>query len=186
MDYFIINGHLSWLPETIFVHLFAASKEFIEARKRSLKRFLTLVVRHPVLCEDKIVNFFLTVKGSVSCLVEFYWNTPFQQSSGFVMVASICFCCLLLYLWYCLPNKDCIIPRNSVSTQLLQLCYMRMHLLSVNQKHTVFSMHIIEIVICVVKDMCAISPRTLVRSWRISINRCQMNSWLVLLPPKQR
>lgn len=91
-----------------------------------------------------------------------------------------------LCLCYCLPNKDCIIPRNSVSTQLLQLCYMRMHLLSVNQKHTVFSMHIIEIVICVVKDMCAISPRTLVRSWRISINRCQMNSWLVLLPPKQR
>lgn len=44
--------------------LMGASKEFIEARKRSLKRFLTLVVRHPVLCEDKIVNFFLTVKGS--------------------------------------------------------------------------------------------------------------------------
>ena len=47
----------------------AASKEFIEARKRALKRFLMLVVRHPVLCEDKIVNFFLTVKGSVSLLL---------------------------------------------------------------------------------------------------------------------
>ena len=43
----------------------SGSKEFIEARKRALKRFLTLVVRHPVLCEDRIVNFFLTVKGSV-------------------------------------------------------------------------------------------------------------------------
>ena len=50
----------------ILVPSFAASKEFIEARKRALKRFLMLVVRHPVLCEDKIVNFFLTVKGSVS------------------------------------------------------------------------------------------------------------------------
>ena len=71
MDDLIVSAHLSWLPEVIFVYLFAASKEFIEARKRSLKRFLTLVVRHPVLCEDKIVNFFLTVKGSVSFLVEF-------------------------------------------------------------------------------------------------------------------
>ncbi|KAL9956859.1 hypothetical protein ACROYT_G038406 [Oculina patagonica] len=44
--------------------LMGASKEFIEARKRALKRFLMLVVRHPVLCEDRIVNFFLTVKGS--------------------------------------------------------------------------------------------------------------------------
>ncbi|XP_068674297.1 sorting nexin-8-like [Montipora foliosa] len=44
--------------------LMGGSKEFIEARKRALKRFLTLVARHPVLCEDKIVNFFLTVKGS--------------------------------------------------------------------------------------------------------------------------
>lgn len=47
----------------LFVFL-TGSKEFIEARKRALKRFLTLVVRHPVLCEDRIVNFFLTVKGS--------------------------------------------------------------------------------------------------------------------------
>lgn len=54
----------------LFVFL-TGSKEFIEARKRALKRFLTLVVRHPVLCEDRIVNFFLTVKGSVSNLDSF-------------------------------------------------------------------------------------------------------------------
>ena len=185
MDYFIINGHLSWLPETIFVHLFAASKEFIEARKRSLKRFLTLVVRHPVLCEDKIVNFFLTVKGSVSCPVEFYWNTPFQQSLGFVMVASICFCCSH-YVYAIVYQTKTVSYHATPWALMLQLCYMRMHLLSANQKCTIFSMHIIKIVVCVVKDMCAISPRTLVRSWRISINQCQMNSWLVLLPPKQR
>lgn len=33
-----------------------------------------LVVRHPVLCEDKIVNFFLTVKGSVGHLLAFTIN----------------------------------------------------------------------------------------------------------------
>ena len=141
MDYFIINGHLSWLPETIFVHLFAASKEFIEARKRSLKRFLTLVVRHPVLCEDKIVNFFLTVKGSVSCPVEIYWNAPFQQSSGFVMVASICFCCLLLYLWYCLPNKDCIIPCNPMSTHVTTLLHENALVVSQSEAHNFFHAH---------------------------------------------
>ncbi|KXJ27091.1 Sorting nexin-8 [Exaiptasia diaphana] len=44
--------------------LMGASKEFIEARRKALKRFLTLVARHPVLCEDKIVIFFFTIKGS--------------------------------------------------------------------------------------------------------------------------
>ena len=44
---------------------FSASKEFIEARRRSLRRFVNLVSRHPVMCEDKIVVFFLTVKASV-------------------------------------------------------------------------------------------------------------------------
>lgn len=58
----------------ILVPSSAASKEFIEARKRALKRFLMLVVRHPVLCEDKIVNFFLTVKGSVGHLLAFTIN----------------------------------------------------------------------------------------------------------------
>ena len=148
MDYFIINGHLSWLPETIFVHLFAASKEFIEARKRSLKRFLTLVVRHPVLCEDKIVNFFLTVKGSVSCPVEIYWNAPFQQSSGFVMVASICFCCFPLCLCCCLPNKDCIIPRNLMSTHVTTLLHENALVVSRSEAHNFFHAHYKD------RDMC--------------------------------
>ncbi|KAK3754436.1 hypothetical protein QZH41_009222, partial [Actinostola sp. cb2023] len=44
--------------------LMGASKEFIEARRKALKRFLSLVARHPVLCDDKIVIFFFTIKGS--------------------------------------------------------------------------------------------------------------------------
>lgn len=73
---------ISWIQEKDKIYnsekpilsSFAASKEFIEARKRALKRFLMLVVRHPVLCEDKIVNFFLTVKGSVGHLLAFAVN----------------------------------------------------------------------------------------------------------------
>ncbi|XP_028406574.1 sorting nexin-8-like [Dendronephthya gigantea] len=41
-----------------------ATKEFIESRRRSLKRFLNIVARHPVLNEDKMVVWFLTTKGS--------------------------------------------------------------------------------------------------------------------------
>ncbi|XP_031567509.1 sorting nexin-8-like [Actinia tenebrosa] len=44
--------------------LMGASKEFIEARRRALKRFLNVVARHPVLSNDRIVIFFFTIKGS--------------------------------------------------------------------------------------------------------------------------
>ena len=46
---------------------FAASKEFIESRRRSLKRFLNIIARHPVINDDKMFVWFLTTKGSV-CL----------------------------------------------------------------------------------------------------------------------
>jgi hypothetical protein len=45
---------------------FEASKEFIESRRRSLKRFLNIIARHPVLNGDKIFVWFMTTKGSVS------------------------------------------------------------------------------------------------------------------------
>lgn len=51
--------------------IFTASKEFIEARRRALKRFLNVVARHPVLCNDRIVIFFFTIKGSVSHTMNF-------------------------------------------------------------------------------------------------------------------
>eukprot|EP00794_Sanderia_malayensis_P008844 gene8844-9792_t len=41
-----------------------ASKEFIEARRRALKRFLVLVTRHPIMTNDPIVTYFMTFKGS--------------------------------------------------------------------------------------------------------------------------
>lgn len=51
-----------------YFDIFSANKEFIEHRRKSLRRFLNLVARHPVLTEDKIVKFFLTFTGSVSLL----------------------------------------------------------------------------------------------------------------------
>ncbi len=48
------------------VSIISADREFIELRRRALKRFLALVVRHPVLIEDTIVKYFLTFQGSVS------------------------------------------------------------------------------------------------------------------------
>ncbi|KAM7296534.1 sorting nexin-8 [Ixodes scapularis] len=41
-----------------------ADSQFIEERRRALKRFLTLVARHPVLASDKAVSIFLTSSGT--------------------------------------------------------------------------------------------------------------------------
>ncbi|CAF3957253.1 unnamed protein product, partial [Rotaria magnacalcarata] len=41
-------------------------KEFIEERRRSLKRYLQILCRHPVICETEIIKFFLTFQGT-SC-----------------------------------------------------------------------------------------------------------------------
>ncbi|CAF4539310.1 unnamed protein product, partial [Rotaria sp. Silwood2] len=41
-------------------------KEFIEERRRSLKRYLQIVCRHPTICETEIIKFFLTYQGT-SC-----------------------------------------------------------------------------------------------------------------------
>lgn len=57
-----------------FAFQFSASKEFIEARRRALKRFLVLVVRHPIMCNDPIVTYFMTFKGSVRLLHGEYLN----------------------------------------------------------------------------------------------------------------
>ncbi|KFM81164.1 Sorting nexin-8, partial [Stegodyphus mimosarum] len=41
-----------------------ADNQFIEERRKSLKRFLNLLARHPVISEDKILHFFLTFSGT--------------------------------------------------------------------------------------------------------------------------
>ncbi|CAF0924773.1 unnamed protein product [Adineta ricciae] len=41
-------------------------KEFIEERRRSLKHYLEILCRHPIVCETEIIKFFLTFQGT-SC-----------------------------------------------------------------------------------------------------------------------
>ncbi|GAB6031164.1 sorting nexin [Chamberlinius hualienensis] len=43
--------------------MMGANAKFIEQRRKALNRFLTLIVRHPVLGIDRIVTFFLTYDG---------------------------------------------------------------------------------------------------------------------------
>ncbi|XP_059174908.1 sorting nexin-8-like [Physella acuta] len=41
-----------------------ASREFIEQRKKCLRRYLNIVARHPQMYDDKLVKFFLTFTGN--------------------------------------------------------------------------------------------------------------------------
>ena len=49
----------------VYLLQFVVDKEFIEARRRSLKRCLQILCRHPILYETDIVKFFLTFQGTV-------------------------------------------------------------------------------------------------------------------------
>lgn len=42
-----------------------SDNQFIEERRKALKRYLNLLARHPVINEDKILHFFLTFAGTV-------------------------------------------------------------------------------------------------------------------------
>lgn len=44
----------------------SADREFIEARRRALKRFINLVARHPPFSEDVVLKLFLSFSGPVS------------------------------------------------------------------------------------------------------------------------
>ncbi|KAI8725853.1 sorting nexin-8, partial [Biomphalaria glabrata] len=41
-----------------------ASREFIEQRRKCLRRYLNIVARHPQMHDDKLVKFFLTFAGN--------------------------------------------------------------------------------------------------------------------------
>ena len=51
-----------WSPHV----LRPADREFIEARRRALKRFINLVARHPPFSEDVVLKLFLSFSGPVS------------------------------------------------------------------------------------------------------------------------
>ena len=43
---------------------FVGDSHFIEERRKSLRRRLILVARHPAINDDPLVNFFLTYRGA--------------------------------------------------------------------------------------------------------------------------
>ncbi|UYV75916.1 SNX8 [Cordylochernes scorpioides] len=51
------------LPPKQGVSVVRENASFLETRRKALKRFLTLVARHPIIAEDKILHFFLTYVG---------------------------------------------------------------------------------------------------------------------------
>ena len=40
-------------------------REFLEERRRALKRYLQNLCRHPIICEKDMIKFFLTYQGEV-------------------------------------------------------------------------------------------------------------------------
>uniref|UniRef100_T1JGV2 PX domain-containing protein n=1 Tax=Strigamia maritima TaxID=126957 RepID=T1JGV2_STRMM len=58
--------------------MMGADAEFIEERRRCLKRYLTLICRHPIISEDRIVSFFLSFVGqdAQSKMRESFRNVP--------------------------------------------------------------------------------------------------------------
>lgn len=45
---------------------FTGNREFIEQRRKALRRFLNLIARHPQMYDDKLVKFFFSYSGTVS------------------------------------------------------------------------------------------------------------------------
>ena len=65
-----------------FLYIFSANREFIEQRRKSLRRFLNLVARHPKMYDDKLVKFFLTFIGCRSI-------TKIKHSNGVLFVCLL-------------------------------------------------------------------------------------------------
>jgi sorting nexin-8 len=66
------------LPPKDPIASITAKEDFIEQRKRSLKRYLTLICRHPILSRDEVVRYFFTASGQDVGLriKEKYKNSP--------------------------------------------------------------------------------------------------------------
>ena len=57
-------SHSSLICAWLFT-LCAGNREFIEQRKKALKRFINIIARHPQIYDDKLLKFFLTFTGNV-------------------------------------------------------------------------------------------------------------------------
>ncbi|ELK09237.1 Sorting nexin-8 [Pteropus alecto] len=62
----MLGGAVRWgghAPGCLVTVLSSADREFIEARRRALKRFINLVARHPPFSEDVVLKLFLSFSG---------------------------------------------------------------------------------------------------------------------------
>ena len=97
--------------------LFSASSVFVEQRRRALKRFLTLIVRHPILSKDEVVKFFLTAGGhEVGTRVkDKFKNSPDEYSSNpdaeKAEVSHMTFVSITMYL----PRTHTLVELKSVT-----------------------------------------------------------------------
>ncbi|CAJ0964929.1 unnamed protein product, partial [Ranitomeya imitator] len=80
------------------VRIFSADREFIESRRRALKRFINLVARHPSFWDDILVNIFLSYNGqdvqnrmreSIRGIGDEYMTTTFAAQAKDFLPADI-------------------------------------------------------------------------------------------------
>ncbi|MGH0140488.1 UNVERIFIED_CONTAM: hypothetical protein FKN15_017610, partial [Acipenser sinensis] len=57
-------------------------REFIEGRRRALRRFINLVARHPFFSEDGLIKIFLTFSGSSITKINVCISTDWMSGSG--------------------------------------------------------------------------------------------------------
>lgn len=57
-----------------------ADKEFIESRRRALRRFLIILSRHPSIYQSPMLKFFLTYTGHVRILLYIHLNNANSNS----------------------------------------------------------------------------------------------------------
>lgn len=58
-----VGLHFSRLVPSLPPKKIVSDAHFLESRRRGLHRWLTLVCRHPVICQDSLVQYFLTDQG---------------------------------------------------------------------------------------------------------------------------
>ena len=72
LSYQFKNYHIVFCSISLYfikflpLNFYKANNEFIEGRRRALKRFLILIMKHPSMCDDHIISYFLSYTGSVS------------------------------------------------------------------------------------------------------------------------
>uniref|UniRef100_A0AAA9RX61 Sorting nexin-8 n=1 Tax=Bos taurus TaxID=9913 RepID=A0AAA9RX61_BOVIN len=106
--------------------MLGADREFIEARRRALKRFINLVARHPPFSEDTILKLFLSFSGpdvqnklkeSAQCLGDEFMNCRLAARAKAWSPARWTELLLLLSVisWMAVPSGDdrpCLPPRQ--------------------------------------------------------------------------